>query len=330
MTIMTEPQPWLAVATARTLKKKSPLQVTYYGKPVVLFRDDKKIHALADQCPHRGLPLSQGCVKSGQIQCRYHGWQFNGEGALTDIPGANDFSASNAALISSYAAIEESGLIWLKNDQQQGERFVPSFHQAYGHTAISLNVKADILEVLENFLDALHTHTIHPGLIRSNNKKRHPCQVTVTNLENGYQAEYIEEQKQSGLISNLFGRHIIKSIGRVRYPGIAEVEYQSAKGVELSVVIYARQQSAGQCKLIIRTYLRKGVLPFFLKMSLLAPLQLLALIQDKRILEQQYIANQKDSTFRPCVTDYDVMRPYIEKALKGEIDEVFIQKTLML
>jgi nitrite reductase/ring-hydroxylating ferredoxin subunit len=55
----------------------------------VLWRDkDNAVRALEDRCPHRRAPLSLGCVlKSGAIQCGYHGWTYDGQsGRLVDIP----------------------------------------------------------------------------------------------------------------------------------------------------------------------------------------------------------------------------------------------------
>mmetsp|Transcript_54194 Transcript_54194/g.162264 ORF Transcript_54194/g.162264 Transcript_54194/m.162264 type:complete len:605 (-) Transcript_54194:467-2281(-) len=42
----------------------------------------------ADVCPHRLAPLSQGRVdeSTGCIECPYHGWQFDADGALTSLP----------------------------------------------------------------------------------------------------------------------------------------------------------------------------------------------------------------------------------------------------
>lgn len=44
-----------------------------------------------DQCPHRKVPLSQGRIEDdGSLLCSYHGWRFNGEGEITEIPQIKD------------------------------------------------------------------------------------------------------------------------------------------------------------------------------------------------------------------------------------------------
>jgi phenylpropionate dioxygenase-like ring-hydroxylating dioxygenase large terminal subunit len=49
---------------------------------------------LDDWCPHRGAPLSGGEIKveptTGHtcVACPYHGWAFDAEGRLRDVPSA--------------------------------------------------------------------------------------------------------------------------------------------------------------------------------------------------------------------------------------------------
>jgi nitrite reductase/ring-hydroxylating ferredoxin subunit len=33
-------------------------------------------HALGNVCPHKGAPLSQGCIEDGKLVCAWHGWEF--------------------------------------------------------------------------------------------------------------------------------------------------------------------------------------------------------------------------------------------------------------
>ncbi len=42
---------------------------------------------MADRCPHRLAPLSEGRVnEEGRLECPYHGWTFNGDGSCHSIP----------------------------------------------------------------------------------------------------------------------------------------------------------------------------------------------------------------------------------------------------
>jgi nitrite reductase (NADH) small subunit len=45
------------------------------GKAIAIFRSAAdKVFALADQCPHKGGPLSQGIVFGESVACPLHNW----------------------------------------------------------------------------------------------------------------------------------------------------------------------------------------------------------------------------------------------------------------
>ena len=80
---------WWAVARSEEVTGTKPINVDLGDQPLVLWRDvDGTVRALEDRCPHRRAPLSLGCIlKSGAIQCGYHGWTYDGAtGRLVDIP----------------------------------------------------------------------------------------------------------------------------------------------------------------------------------------------------------------------------------------------------
>ena len=46
--------------------------------PLVIGRDGEgKVFAMRDTCPHRGIPLSYGHFDGKNVQCSYHGWEFD-------------------------------------------------------------------------------------------------------------------------------------------------------------------------------------------------------------------------------------------------------------
>src|SRR3954464_13073255 len=55
--------------------------------PVLLYRtEDGRAVAIENRCPHRGAPLSLGCLKGDEVQCGYHGFRFAASGANTFVP----------------------------------------------------------------------------------------------------------------------------------------------------------------------------------------------------------------------------------------------------
>ncbi len=106
---------WTPIVPSRSLKNK-PLAVRLAGEPVVLFRDgEKRLGALIDRCPHRGVALSLGRVNErGCLECPFHGWSFERDGACSHIPlnevpaGKRDRYAATALPVR-----EIGGLIWI-------------------------------------------------------------------------------------------------------------------------------------------------------------------------------------------------------------------------
>ena len=78
---------WYLAFHGSTLKRGKLIGKDMVGEKIVFGRDEHgKPFALRDNCPHRGVPLSQGWFKDNTIQCCYHGWQFNTNGTCKGIP----------------------------------------------------------------------------------------------------------------------------------------------------------------------------------------------------------------------------------------------------
>src|SRR5690242_16574149 len=81
------PDRWFVGCRSRALHDR-PLSVTLQGIPLAVFRTgDGRPAALEDRCPHRNAPLTAGRVRSGQLECAYHGWRYDGGGACVAVPG---------------------------------------------------------------------------------------------------------------------------------------------------------------------------------------------------------------------------------------------------
>jgi len=73
---------------------------------IALFRTSAdRVFALADRCPHKGGPLSQGIVAGDTVTCPLHGWNIgleNGEACAPDVGCARRFPVR-----------VETGEVWL-------------------------------------------------------------------------------------------------------------------------------------------------------------------------------------------------------------------------
>lgn len=310
---------WFVVLKSSTLKNK-PIAVTLLEECIVVYRHGDQLAALKDQCIHRGIPLSKGKLTNNGLQCKYHGWLYNHVGGIAGIPGMSSFSKNEKCNLKKYDIIEKGNYIWIRLEKSETIPYIANIHNDYSYYTQSMNVTGSIVDVIENFLDPMHTHFIHQGLVRSgNNNKRSLCNVTINNIKNGYEAVYKEEQLQSGFISSVFGRDITESRGKIISPCVVELIYSSLLQQHLVITIHVTPTTNKKVRLFIRTYLRPGKVPFILKAMFLIPFQWTVGYQDKKILELQ--ARSMNSEFRPTSTSLDFMRKYIINVINDDIQK---------
>lgn len=107
---------WIPFLLVEELAERdgAPLRVRLLGEDLIAFRDsDGKIGLLDRYCPHRRVDLYFGRNEECGLRCVYHGWKFDTEGAVTDMPAEPAGSTfKDEVRIKSYPAIEWGGVIW--------------------------------------------------------------------------------------------------------------------------------------------------------------------------------------------------------------------------
>ncbi|MCP4249734.1 MAG: Rieske 2Fe-2S domain-containing protein, partial [bacterium] len=187
--------------------------------------------------------LSGGRVRDEMLECPYHGWQFAGDGRCVHIPGLLDTAPKIRAR--SYSVVELDGVVFLADGQPNRP---PYLHAMAGYDTVARRVtsttRSKLVDVAENILDATHTHFAHRGILRGLSKKRYRVRVDVTGGEDWVEACYTGEDRQHGLTSRLLEGKRTKTIGRFRYPGIAELEFWGPNGLVLVTTFHLRQSTA--------------------------------------------------------------------------------------
>ncbi len=161
---------WHAVACSDEIGT-GPHRVLLLGEAWVLARLDGVLVAARDRCPHRGAPLSAGCVTGGdggmqELQCGYHGWRFGATGACTAIPalGPDATLPPRARLETPFAVAESAGLVWITPEEPVGplpvmhEHGDPAFMSGF---ARSVRTTVSAAQLIDNFMDAAHFPFVH-------------------------------------------------------------------------------------------------------------------------------------------------------------------------
>lgn len=223
------------------------------------------------------------------IQCPYHGWQFDQNGSCVKRPGCSEPAEIDCST-PAFQACERNGLIWVQLDKSPTEETPPqaNWHQddRFASFHWSNTLQSEFIDGIENLLDATHTPFVHAGLIRTESNPQ-TFRATVRIREGKAEAEYCDEGKQSGWISKIFESNRGSSFGRFIPPCIAELEYRSKEHTEFVLNSHFTPTEDGKLSVISTFFVRKTLIPSFLKRALLTPFFARVLTQDARILQQQ-------------------------------------------
>ncbi len=108
------PNFWYPVEYADRLAPGQVIEVKFWGRSYALYRgNDGQLRCIDNRCAHRQLKLTTGEVRGCQIVCPYHGWTFDGEGKLVDIPHELFDKKMPSIRLPDYEVRERYGLIWL-------------------------------------------------------------------------------------------------------------------------------------------------------------------------------------------------------------------------
>lgn len=156
---------WYVVALGRDIGRK-PVQEWLLGEPIVLFRKaSNEVVVLRDRCPHRHAPLSLGKVIDDEIQCRYHGFQFDSSGRCSKIPGER--TIPSAVRVEAFPAVESLGLVWVwaGDPARRDDALLPKWpwldKPGFLSNHIRREFEAPFDLIVDNLMDLTHVHFVH-------------------------------------------------------------------------------------------------------------------------------------------------------------------------
>jgi phenylpropionate dioxygenase-like ring-hydroxylating dioxygenase large terminal subunit len=177
--------------------------------------------------------------------------------------------------------------------------------------------RAPVVDVLENFLDPLHTHNIHPGLVR-----RAQARVSVTAAlrmaGDGFHVDYTGTEVQSGWLFKMFESRRTLERAHLSGPGVAQLEYQYAGGWSACISIHCAPETATTTHVVATLHVQGRFAPAWLVRMLVWPFLRRVANQDKAVLELQQNARSWFPNRRDIVSPLDLTRPYIEAAWSAD------------
>jgi phenylpropionate dioxygenase-like ring-hydroxylating dioxygenase large terminal subunit len=167
---------WQPVCLSADLKDL-PRRVRIVGEDLVAFRDGEgKVGLLFFRCSHRATSLEYGRVEKRGLRCCYHGWLYDVEGRVLEMPlepAGNPFLKQIQHPC--YPVREFGGLVFAYMGPMEKMPEFPVYdvwQNAGGQLKARMGprvggpVNCNWLQAEENLMDALHTfwlHTLHSG-----------------------------------------------------------------------------------------------------------------------------------------------------------------------
>ena len=161
---------WHPVYIASELGEQ-PRLVKILGEELVLFRDRSGDYGLVHKnCPHRRASLEYGKCESHGIRCCYHGWLFDIDGTILEVPGEPKDSVSAQHVmqnlrLGAYPVREFKGLLfaYLGPVSEQPDFPIYDAYDIPGMTMVpyAAPFKCNWIQVLDAIVDPVHTAFLH-------------------------------------------------------------------------------------------------------------------------------------------------------------------------
>ncbi len=149
----------------------SPQLATLLDRRLVLARINGGLVAFDDRCVHRGASLSLGTVEGSCLRCAYHGWAYDSEGTVVEVPANPEVSEGLAVGLRRYPCVVRHGLIWvsLTDDPAFDIPDFPHLEDPEFRVISCDPYEWDCASVrrLENYVDFGHFAWVHDGYLGS-------------------------------------------------------------------------------------------------------------------------------------------------------------------
>lgn len=223
---------WYILAESHELKPGKVLARTVLNEWLAVFRDEEgRAVALQDRCLHRSAQLSKGRVEEGRLRCPYHGWVYDGSGAVTSIPAEGKNKPKVRQCAKRYEVTEEDGFVYVRLAATPSAELRPFPMPCYGkpgYRTIRLQnlFRNNVTNCAENFVDIPHTVYVHPTIFRTQRNEQLSASVK---RENGaVHVDYHQEASNFGIFSwflNPSGKEIFHR-DSFYAPNVTCVEYK--------------------------------------------------------------------------------------------------------
>lgn len=160
---------WIPAALSEQVAEPdgTPIRVRLLGEDLVAFRDtDGRLGVLGEFCPHRKASLVFGRNEECGLRCLYHGWKFDVEGNVLDMPSEPDGSRFGEKVKqTAYPTQEAGGFVWVyMGPAETMPVFEPPPWAPTPEARVSImkvQLPCNWAQVMEGQIDSAHSSSLH-------------------------------------------------------------------------------------------------------------------------------------------------------------------------
>lgn len=283
---------WHMLALSRDVKRNQVRKVTLCNTPIALFRSERGLGALIDRCPHRNYPLSDGRVHDGGLECPYHGWRFNPDGACAAVPGCMAETSQDQRLRADALRLWEGhGAIFVTLSEDAS--ITPELPPDFGNPELDHfwwqqgTWRGRAFDAIENVMDPFHTNHLHHGFIRRRDR-RLPVNLIVNSHGDGIDMVIEQTQPDLGIMSRFLERDREHSVSRYYPPATVQARWEGETRLTLCVTAIFTPATNDSFTPFARFSTPKGLAPAWLKQAAIRLFLAPVVAQDRRALERQH------------------------------------------
>jgi phthalate 4,5-dioxygenase len=161
-----------AILSEQLAADGKPVRVRLFGERLIAFRDSNgRVGLLGEACPHRKASLAFGRNEECGLRCLYHGWKFDADGNVVDMPSEPKQSRlpDNAKHLS-YPTREAGGFVWTymgPSDQMpEFERPAWSPSSDTKLAIAKIELPCNWAQIMEGQIDSAHSSSLHSSDMR--------------------------------------------------------------------------------------------------------------------------------------------------------------------
>lgn len=155
---------WWPVCRSTALARGEARSFKITHQRIVVFRgEDQRARALDAFCPHMGADLGNGRVVDNAIECYFHRWRYDAQGALIGIRAESECPKGIA--LNAWPTEEKYGFVWVYSGRVAPYP-VPSAPGLEGDDVLSWHFASPLLfahhhVMMAGGIDLLHFATVH-------------------------------------------------------------------------------------------------------------------------------------------------------------------------